>query len=112
MMAWLPMSAKPWGKKVDFYFSPNVTELCLLVASVRAGPWAQRAVKLKAAAQSGLLPRVCIQPKLLPAPGEGVSQGSFVGTRTKEPGGGQDPRAVAWPCKALGRWQGDLLVAC
>lgn len=53
------------GEENGFLVS-SVAELCLLVASVRAGLWAQRAVKLKAAAQSGLLPRVSIRPKLLP----------------------------------------------
>ena len=54
------------GEEGGSLVPPVVAQPCLLVASVRAGLRAQRAVKLKAPAQSGLLPGVCIQPKLLP----------------------------------------------
>lgn len=71
---------------------PDVAEPCLLVASVRAGLRAQRAVKLKAPAQSGLLPGVCIQPELLPHQERESLRGALVRVGQREPRGSQDLR--------------------
>lgn len=67
------------GEEGGFLVSPDVAQPCLLVASVRAGLRAQRAVKLKAAAQSGLLPRVCIQPSC-----SHTGRASFLGERFRK----------------------------
>lgn len=75
------------GEEGGFLVSPDVTEPRLLVASVRAGLWAQRAVKLKAAAQSGLLPGVCIQPELFPHQERESLRGTLAESRTKGPQG-------------------------
>lgn len=83
------------GEESGFLLS-SVAELCILVASVRVGLWAQRAVKLKAAAQSGLLPGVSIKPELLPHQERAFLRGALCGV-------GQRSLGVA---KLRGLWHG------
>lgn len=81
--------------KMQFLASPHVAELCLLVASIKTGLWALLAVKLKAAAQSGLS-RVCVWPRQH-QDRERAFLREILGSRQKSVGE-QDLRAPVWLC--------------